>query len=300
MVSFKELYQQLLPTLPPTDGAPSEHELLWLFSHYTGLSKAELRQPGALDIEADEPTAAAIRRAVESRRQNVPLQYITGLQPFWDFDLIVSPDVLIPRWDSETVLEQALRLIPPNMPNNQPPAVADICTGSGAYALTIKHERPNAQLIATDISPAALAIARQNAAKYNLQIDFRQGDLLKALPSPQRQQYHLITCNPPYVETNANLPPDVQQEPALALFGGADGLDFYRRLTQEGVFDYLRPGGWLLLEIGSAQAAAVSGLLHQAGFSDIQTGQDLAGRDRWVQGQRPANQPATTLKGVSG
>lgn len=275
-MTLPELYQQLAPLLP-------EHELLWLFSHFTGLPKAELRlrrpNPAALPSEL----AAAISEAAHRRAQGEPLQYITGQQPFWDFDLIVTPDVLIPRWDSETVLEQALRLLPPDKPCQ----IADICTGSGAYALVLKAERPAAEVIACDISQAALNIARRNAAKYRLAIDFRQGDLLAALPPASERQYDLIVSNPPYVETSADLPPDVRREPALALFGGADGLDFYRRLTAEGVLDYLLPGGFLLLEIGSAQAAPVSELLRQTGFSEIQTGQDLSGLDRWVQGQRP-------------
>lgn len=285
MPNLSELYQQLLPLLP-------EHELLWLFSHFTGLPKAELRlrrpNPAALPSEL----AAAISEAAHRRAQGEPLQYITGQQPFWDFDLIVTPDVLIPRWDSETVLEQALRLLP----KDKPCQVADVCTGSGAYALVIKAERPAAEIIACDISPTALAVARQNAAKYQLAINFQQGDLLAALPPAAERQYDLIVSNPPYVETGAELPPDVQREPALALFGGADGLTFYRRLVQEGVFDYLLPGGFLLLEIGSAQADAVGALLRHAGFADVQTGQDLAGLDRWVRGQKQTSQKKPHLK----
>lgn len=275
MSTLHELYQQCLRLLPA-----AEHEVLWLCSHFSGLPKREIphsRQP------LPPPQAEQLLAACRRRAAGEPLQYITGLQPFWDFELLVTPDVLIPRWDSEAVLEQALKLLPQEAACQ----VADICTGSGAYALTIKKERPQAAVTACDISPAALAVARQNAAKYALAIDFRQGDLLSALPEPNVQQYDLIVSNPPYVEDNASLPPDVRQEPTLALFGGPDGLDFYRRLTAENVQAYLKPGGWLLLEIGCDQAAPVSELLQQAGFVDIQTGQDLAGLDRWLQGQRP-------------
>ena len=282
-MSLPELFSRLLPLLPPEN---AEHELLWLCSHYTGLSFAELRRQLAQKATAaslDQAQCTAIQLAVQQRAAGRPLQYITGLQPFWDFELIVNPDVLIPRWDSETVIEQALRLLP----ENQPGALADICTGSGAYALTLKAERPQMQVCACDISPAALAVARQNAAKYQLDITFFTGDLLAALPPPDKQQYDLIVSNPPYIENNADLPQDVRQEPALALFGGTDGLDFYRRLLAEGLIDYLRPGGYLLLEIGCEQAAAVNQLLQQTGFIEIQTGQDLAGLDRWVQGRKP-------------
>lgn len=281
MPSLSQLYQQLGPMLPADQDG---HELLWLLAHYTGLSKPELRRlllrpDGGPELTPEQ--TAEIRQAVQRRAQNEPLQYITGLQPFWDFELIVTPEVLIPRWDSEAVLEQALQLLP----KGGPCTVADVCCGSGAYALTIKKEQPQAQVIACDVSPAALAVARRNAAKYELEIEFRQGDLLAALP--EDQQFNLIVSNPPYVEDAAPLPADVRQEPALALFGGPDGLDFYRRLTAEGVLAHLHPGGWLLLEIGCTQAEAVSELLAQAGFCNISYGQDLAGLNRWVQGQRP-------------
>lgn len=269
-MTTRTLLEELAPLAP-------RHELLWLLSHYTGQTKSTL-QAGA--YEPSEAEADQTRSAARRRSQGEPLQYITGLQPFWDFELIVTPAVLIPRWDSEAVLEQALSLLP----EEQPLAVADICTGSGAYALTIKHERPQAAVTACDICPEALAVARQNAAKYNLAVDFRQGDLLAALPEAAR--YDLIVGNPPYVEDGADLPPDVGWEPALALFGGPEGLDFYRRLLEEGVADFLRPDGHLLLEIGYEQAAAVSQMLAAAGFRDIRIGQDLAGLDRWVQGRK--------------
>lgn len=278
MTNLNEVYQQILALLPE-----AEHEALWLCSHFSGLPKRDVphsRQP--LPPKQTEQLLAAARR----RAAGEPLQYITGLQPFWDFELIVTPDVLIPRWDSEAVLEQALKLLPKQAACR----AADICTGSGAYALTIKKERPLAAVTACDISEAALAIARQNAAKYNLDIDFRQGDLLSPLGNAQaapKPLYDLIVSNPPYVEDAAALPPDVQQEPALALFGGPDGLDFYRRLTAEGALAYLKPCGYLLLEIGCEQAPAVGQLLEQSGFINIQTGQDLAGLNRWIQGQRP-------------
>lgn len=260
--------KKLLPAAP--------HEVDWLISHYLGLRRSEL--PLHRDDIVPEPTAHQLQQAAARRANGEPLQYITGLQPFWDFDLIVSPAVLIPRWDSEPVVEQAISLLPKNTPCR----VADVCTGSGAYALTIKYERPMATVTGCDISSAALDIARQNAAKYGLNIDFSQGDLLAALPN---EQFDLIVSNPPYICDGADLPQDVLQEPHLALFGGADGLDFYRRLAQN-AGDYLKPGGYLLLEIGCEQAAAVEELLSQAGFCDICHGQDLAGLDRWVQAKK--------------
>jgi release factor glutamine methyltransferase len=270
-MKINEFYRALLPLLPN-----AEHEILWLLSHYLDLPKSQLFLDREREISAEE--AAKISDAVQRRAAGEPLQYITGLQPFWDFELIVSPDVLIPRWDSEVVIERALELLPQN-DSAKAIKAADICTGSGAYALAIKHSRPAISLTATDISEAALKIARQNAAKYDLEIEFLQGDLLAALP--HEQKYDLIVSNPPYIKEDAELPDDVLQEPHLALFGGKDGLNFYRRLAAE-AGEHLLPGGYILLEIGCEQAHDVGALLNEAGFTNIQIGQDLAGLDRWV------------------
>lgn len=278
---LKEFYQQQAARLP---GA--EHEVSWLFAHFLGIARSQLPLHGERSVTAGEQ--AVLTDAVTRRAGGEPLQYITGLQPFWDFDLIVSPAVLIPRWDSESLLERALALLPRDTAAD----VADVCTGSGALALVIKAERPGAKVAACDISEAALDVARQNAAKYGLDVQFYQGDLLAALPDGQ--QYDLLICNPPYIREDAILPPDVLHEPHSALFAGADGLAFYRRLTAEGVTDRLKPGGRLLLEIGCEQAAAVSRLLEEAGLRDIEVGQDLAGLDRWVLGRR--QEPAKILK----
>lgn len=268
------LFALLAELKPLLSGA--EHELFWLAAHFLHLSKSEVQTQRDYAVSPEQEDQ--LRSAVARRRAGEPLQYITGLQPFWDFDLIVTPDVLIPRWDSETVIEQALTLLP----QEQPLSVCDICTGSGAYALVLKHERPEISLTACDISAAALDVARQNAAKYNLNISFRRGDLLNALPPGAK--FNLIVSNPPYIRADAILPADVRQEPPLALFGGADGLDFYRRLAKD-AGAYLLPGGHLLLEIGADQKAAVSELLCAGGFANVTAGQDLAGCDRWVQGK---------------
>lgn len=270
-IKLTDLLAEIYAVLPA-----AHHEADWLAAHYLNIKKSELplhRQDDIAAAHADE-----LRRAAARRAQGEPLQYITGLQPFWDFDLIVSPDVLIPRWDSEPVVEQAIKLLDKATPCR----VADVCCGSGAYALTIKYERPLADVCACDISTAALNIARQNAEKYRLDINFYQGDLLAALPDTE---FDLIVSNPPYICDGADLPADVLQEPHLALFGGADGLDFYRRLAQDAAA-YLKQGGHLLLEIGCEQADDVSCLLHNAGFINICHGQDLAGLDRWVQAEK--------------
>lgn len=270
-IKLADLLKALYNDLPN-----ARHEVDWLTAHYLSLKKSDLPLHRADLI--DEDSVKKLRQAVLRRQTGEPLQYITGLQPFWDFELIVTPSVLIPRWDSESVIEQALSLIP----KDKPYRVADICTGSGAYALTIKHERPLAAVTATDISSEALAVAGMNAEKYGSDIDFRQGDLTAALPD---DEFDLIVSNPPYICEDCHLPADVLQEPHLALFGGKDGLDFYRRLAAD-IPSHLRSGGHLLLEIGCEQAAAVSQLLADAGFVNICHGQDLAGLDRWVQAEK--------------
>ncbi len=272
-LNLKNLYRTLVPLLP---GA--EHEARWLFAHFLNVSKSQL--PLMSDRLITEQEATILTYAFRRRAAGEPLQYITGLQPFWDMELIVSPDVLIPRWDSESLLERVMQLLP----KESSARVADICTGSGALALVIKSERPKTTVAACDISRAALDIARQNAEKYHLDITFYQGDLLSALPVGEC--FDLIICNPPYICDDADLPADVLQEPHSALFAGADGLDFYRRLTAEGVAERLAPGGYLLFEIGCEQAAAVSELLAKAGLQNIEVGQDLSGLDRWVLAQK--------------
>lgn len=270
-IKLADLLSRLYSQLPN-----ARHEVDWLVSHYLNLRKSELPLHRA-DIISEE-NIDRIYQAITRRKNGEPLQYITGLQPFWDFELIVTPAVLIPRWDSEPVIEQALSLLP----KDKPCLVADICTGSGAYAVTLKHERPNATVIGCDISAEALLIARLNAEKYHLDIEFRQGDLTAALPDGE---FELIVSNPPYIRTDEILPADVLQEPHLALFGGKDGLDFYRRLAKE-TLPHLKQGGYLLLEIGCEQAAAVEQLLTDEGFVNCRHGQDLAGLDRWVQAEK--------------
>lgn len=270
-IKLASLLNELYNSLPN-----ARHEVDWLATHYLNIRKSEL--PLHRDDIIDQEQTEQLHQAVARRQNGEPLQYITGLQPFWDFELIVSPAVLIPRWDSEPVLEQAISLLP----KDKPCRVADICTGSGAYALTIKYERPMAELTACDISTDALAIARLNAEKYQLSIDLRQGDLTAALPD---KEYDLIVSNPPYIREDAALPDDVLQEPHLALFGGEDGLDFYRRLAQE-TPRYLKSGGHLLLEIGCEQAEDVEELLIKQGFVNCRHGRDLAGLNRWVQAEK--------------
>lgn len=269
----KELLQFALAQLPE-----AKQEAEWLCCHYLQLSKHQLWLEG--DVAVLPQQIEMIQKALQRRKAGEPLQYILGEQPFMDLILTVTPAVLIPRWDSEVVVEQALHHLPPDKPCR----VADVCTGSGALALAVQQARPLAEVWATDISEAALAIAKENAHRHQLPVHFLLGDLLAPLDGP----FDGIISNPPYIARGEleDLPKDVLQEPRLALDGGMDGLDFYRRLCVEAL-SKTKPGGFLLVEIGHGQAAAVCQLWQQAGWQNISWGKDYGGRERYVLGWKP-------------
>lgn len=210
---------------------------------------------------------------VARRERREPLQYILGTQPFMGFDFDVNGDVLIPRADTETLCEQAVLYA------SGACRVLDLCTGSGALATAIALLCPSAQVSASDLSENALSVARHNAEKLGASVTFYQGDLFVPL---RGQTFDLIVSNPPYVPDGeiASLQEEVLREPRMALAGGADGLNFYRRIAQDAPA-FLVPGGRLLLEIGDTQAADVSALLSES-FTDIAVIRDLSGHDRVV------------------
>ena len=207
-----------------------------------------------------------------------PLQYILGTQPFMGYSFCVDERALIPRQDTETLMEQALLLAP------ESGDALDLCTGSGVLAVTLKKLLPALRVTAADISADALALARLNAERLGADVDFRHGDLFAPVPG---ERFALILCNPPYIPTGEldGLQEEVRREPALALDGGPDGLSFYRRIAREAPA-HLTDGGRLLLEIGSTQGEAVSALLREAGFAQVRVQRDLAGLDRVVTARR--------------
>ncbi len=230
-------------------------------------------------VQSDE--LAAFRALIERRARREPIAYILGRCEFWSLTFKVGPDVLIPRGDTETLVEAALQVLP------QGGSLLDIGVGSGAIALAIAHERPDAQVEGIDISPAALALATENAQTLGLaaRVTLRQGDLFALNAS---RQYDVIVSNPPYIAAGeqATLMPEVRDfEPALALFAGDDGLDCYRALIPAAK-GALRNSGYLLVEVGAGQAAAVAELLAVAGYAEIFTNRDLAGIDRVVAGRK--------------
>jgi release factor glutamine methyltransferase len=237
------------------------------------------------DQPLDEGELAAYRGLVERRLADEPVAYILGHKEFWSLDLEVGPAVLVPRPDTETLVEQALDLLPPLPAGESPRCVADVGTGSGAVALALKKERPADQVFAVDISSEALAIARGNAQRLGLDVTFAQGDLVEPLTG--LGPFHLLTSNPPYIPARDvdGLPAEVRHEPRLALDGGEEGLHVVARLAAD-ARAVLLPGGALAVEIGAGQAAAAAAILHSNGYTRVGTRQDLAGIERVVFGTK--------------
>lgn len=254
----------------------ARREAEWLLCEATGLDRMGLYLNFDKPLQDDE--LAAYRSMVARRGKREPLQHILGSQEFDGHEFIVSRDVLIPRYDTETLLEEAVRQAPTAR------TVLDIGTGSGCIAISLALRLPHAAITAVDLSPDALSIARRNAERNNAQIEFLLGSFFQ--PVSQRR-FDLIVSNPPYITSAdlADLQPEVRDfEPRLALDGGPDGLDAYRVLAAEAP-RHLEPNGWLLLEIGSGQDKDVAGLLADAGFDAIVTVPDSAGILRVVGGQ---------------
>lgn len=213
------------------------------------------------------------------RASGVPLQYLTKEQNFCGLSLYVDERVLIPRQDTECLVEEVLR-------DGARGALLDLCTGSGCIPLALLKHGNFSCALGADISAEALAVAEINRARTGLPLLLRQSDLFSEIP----ERFDVITANPPYIESAEieSLSVEVRDyEPRLALDGAADGLAFYRRLAAESGA-HLKPGGRLYLEIGMSQGAAVASLLEAAAFSDIQIIRDLAGRDRIVKGSMHA------------
>lgn len=224
------------------------------------------------DEGADPTLVPVFKRLVEKRGEHYPLQYITGEAWFYGRRFAVDERVLIPRQDTEVLLEEALRVL------HGRPRILDLCTGSGCILLTLLLEG-GGEGVGTDCSADALCVARNNARALGVSdVSFIHGDLFASAAGP----FDLIVSNPPYIESAVvdTLMEEVRlYEPRLALDGDTDGLHFYRRIVS-GARDYLRDGGWLFFEIGYNQAEALKALFAEAGYTDIRIVKDLSGNDR--------------------
>ena len=242
----------------------SINDRAWLLAHDT-------------DVLTDD-VHTAFAGACRRRAAGEPVAYIVGQKDFHGLTLAVDARVLVPRPDTETLVDWALDLL-------EGPAkarVVDLGTGSGAIALAIRHARPHADVTAVDASADALAVARSNASRLGLPIDFVQGNWLAGVHGT----FDLIVSNPPYIAAGDPHLPALHHEPSQALVAGADGLDDIRSIVDQAL-PHLQPGGWLLLEHGFDQAAAVRALLSQRGFAQVCSRRDLADIERCSGGQRP-------------
>jgi release factor glutamine methyltransferase len=241
-----------------------------LLSTMLGLPRSALIARAEEPLEADQQRAYA--ELIRQRAAGTPVAYLTGNREFWSLPLKVSPAVLIPRPETETLLEQALRLLP----RDEPCAVLDLGTGSGAIALGLAHERPRWTITAVDLSPAALEVARHNAQALQLSIQWRLGSWFEAVPG---ERFHLIAANPPYVSATDPALQTLAAEPLMALSPGPTGLEALSAIIARAP-KHLHPQGWLALEHGLTQAQHVAQLLERHGFTSIRTFPDFSGKPR--------------------
>lgn len=247
------------------------------------LAHALGKPPAWLYAHADEVADAGLAERFEdlvaARAAGQPVAYLIGRRSFWTLDLAVTPATLIPRPETELLVELALV----RLPSGSVGRVADLGTGSGAIALAIARERPDLAVVATDASSAAVAVARGNAAANALHnVEFREGSWFEPLAG---ERFDLIASNPPYIAEGDPHLVSLQHEPALALTSGADGLEAIREIIAAAP-SHLQAGGWLLLEHGWDQGRAVRALMESADFAEVDTVRDLEGRDRVTQGRR--------------
>lgn len=247
-----------------------------------GVDRSALYSHPERPVPTDQ--AERLRAGLKRRADGEPVAYIVGHRAFWKQELMVDPSVLIPRPETELLIERALALFAGRAPER----IADLGTGSGALAIALASEFPQAEVVAVDVDEVALGLARRNAEQAGVggRIDLRRGDWETPLGD---QRFELMVSNPPYVPAyDPHLQQgDVRFEPHHALAAGADGLSDIRHII-EAAHDHLEPGAWLLLEHGHDQGPQVRRLMAAAGFEDVATHQDLADLDRMVEGRWPS------------
>ena len=277
----------------------------WLMAEATGLSRIELYVQFEKPLSLDE--RAVLREYVARRGAGEPLQLISGRAPFRYLNLRVAPGVLIPRPETEVLVSEALAaldlprvvdhvaageegetVVSPDLPTVR---AVDLCTGSGCIAVALATEYPRAQVIALDIAPEALALARVNVEEQGVadRVCVRESDLLSAIAPEERGTFDLVISNPPYVPSAVcdGLPAEVADwDPRLALDGGADGLDVLRRFAPDAL-SCLKPGDILALELFEGHMDQARDLVESCGFSDVRIVDDLAGRPRVLMARRP-------------
>lgn len=282
------LYQMGREVLSRRDDGNSPMEAAYLFQKVFGLDRGALAVQGG--ERPDPAKAEEFLSLLGKRLDGEPLQYLLGEWEFLGLSFLVGPGVLIPRPETELLAETALSA----MEGLSSPALLDLCSGSGCLPVALGRFRPDARVWGVELSPDAMDYFRRNLERNNCRnVTAVLGDVFALPEEITGRRYQVITANPPYVRRDAlpALQKEVQREPRMALDGGEDGLDFYRRLP--GICrDLLAPGGVLLLEIGEDQGEAVSALMKSAGYREVRVEKDLSGLERVVMGKRPPTLPA--------
>lgn len=261
-------------------GQDKRIEVDLLLAHSIGFSRGKLLAYPEKVLNEEE--LHKFIQMVSLRKQGEPLQYLLGKEDFMGLDFIVTKDVLIPRSDTEIMVEKIINFAK-DMGSIR---ILDLCTGSGAIAISLSKYLKNAQVVASDISQEALSIARKNAALNEVEekIVFLQGNLFETVAN---EEFDIIVSNPPYITTAEmdELSEEVKREPHLALWGGKDGLDFYRKISSEAP-KYLKSPGYLFVEIGYQQGIDVKNLFLNNGFDEVEIFKDWNKNDRIVTGKR--------------
>ena len=276
-MKLSELYGLFVDTLNKSGFAEPESDSRLIFEYIAGIDRVKLTLEG--DRELEPGVEEKLKAALDMRLTHMPVQYITGYQNFMGLEFMVSKDVLIPRMDTETLVEEVLRLGLSNV------RVLDICTGSGCILLSILKYVYGSSGVGVDISDGALGVAKANSEALGIDATFIKSDMFENIPKDER--FDIVVSNPPYIRSDVigTLMSEVKDyEPLLALDGSEDGLKFYRIIADE-ASEYLNNGGMLFLEIGYDQGAEVSALLSAAGFTDVEVIKDLSGLDRVVSGR---------------
>lgn len=249
------------------------NEAYILIEHVIGLDKTYLM---CHDVELKADDVDKILKLVEKRLKGIPLQYLTNVQYFYGYKFWVNENVLIPRADTEILVEKCIEYYK----ERKELKILDMCTGSGCIAIALKKELPFAEVFASDISSKAIEVAQKNAELNNVSINFILSDLFSNI---KYNDFDVIVSNPPYIETLEinKLSSEVKKEPLIALDGGTDGLDFYKKIS-ENAYDYIKKNGKVYFEIGYNQADKLSEILKYWGFRNIKIYKDYGGNDRVV------------------
>lgn len=260
--------------------ADYELDAWYLLEYVCKIDRSYYYLHGADEMEMDQEQEYEV--AIKKRAERVPLQYMTGTQEFMGLEFKVNSHVLIPRQDTETLVEEALKVLEPGM------QVLDLCTGSGCIIISLLKFREGLEGTASDISKQALLVAKENAKQHQVEVELVTSDLFQSITG----SYDLIISNPPYIPTHVidGLMPEVKNfEPMEALDGREDGLYFYQEITRASV-NFLNSNGYLYFEIGHDQGGQVAAIMEQNGYRNVRVVKDLAGNDRVVLGNLPAVQ----------